>query len=212
MSDEKSNENAWSLAMHQIECCNCSHGCGCQFSGFPDSESGSCEALLGFYIKSGQLDSLDLTGIKVVFAAAWPKAIHEGDGKALLFIDSAASSEQVAAIGGIFSGQFGGMPFEALAGTFSEMEGPIVAAITMNTDDKHSSFSIADVLAVEQTPLINPMNGEDQNVHITYPDGGFFWNDGIIGTSKTMSIKHNMLSFDHVGQFAAKAEVNWANT
>lgn len=130
----------------------------------------------------------------------------------MLFIDSTASAEQVAAIGGIFSGQFGGMPFEALAGTFSAMEGPIVAAITMNTDDKHSSFSIADVLAVEQTPLINPMNGEDQHVHITYPDGGLFWNDGIIGTSKTMSIKHNMLSFDHVGQFAAKAEVNWANS
>ncbi|KGJ92266.1 DUF1326 domain-containing protein [Colwellia psychrerythraea] len=211
MSNEESNKNTWSLSMHQIECCNCSHGCGCQFSGFPDSESGSCEALIGFYIKSGHLNTLDLANIKVILAAAWPKAIHQGDGKAILFIDSAASLEQVAAIASIFTGQFGGMPFEALAGTFSELEGPIVTEIQMETDDKKSSFSIPDVIEVEHTPLINPMNGEDQNVHITYPDGGFFWNDGIIGTTKSMSIKHNMMSFNHVGHFAAKAEVNWSN-
>ena len=211
MSSENASENTWALSMHQIECCNCSHGCGCQLSGFPDSESGGCEALLGFYVKTGHLDNLDLSGIKVVFAAAWPKAMHQGDGKALLFIDSAASTEQVAAIGGIFSGQFGGMPFEALAGTFSELEGPILSNIAMATDDKHSSFTIADVLEVQHTPLINPMNGEDQNVHITYPDGGFFWNDGIIGTTKSMSIKHSMMAFTHVGKIAAKAEVNWAN-
>jgi len=211
MSSENTSKNKWVLSMHQIECCNCSHGCGCQFSGFPDSDAGSCEALIGFYIKAGHLDNLDLSDIKVIFAAAWPKAIHEGDGKAILFVDSAASTEQVSAIANIFTGQFGGMPFEALAGTFSELEGPIVANISMQADDKHSSFTIEDVLDVQHTPLINPMNGEDQNVHITYPDGGFFWNDGIIGTTKAMSINHNMFSFDHVGRFAAKAEVNWAN-
>ncbi len=104
MSIEKPNGNVWSLSMHQIECCNCSHGCGCQFSGFPDSDAGSCEALIGFYIKTGHLDDLALDNIKVIFAAAWPKAIHQGDGKAILFIDSAASDEQVAAIAGIFTG------------------------------------------------------------------------------------------------------------
>ena len=55
------------------------------------------------------------------------------------------------------------------------------------------------------------MNGEDQNVHITYPDGGFFWNDGIIGTTNEMSMNHNGLKFEHVGKFAAKAQVEWAN-
>ncbi|WP_177208016.1 DUF1326 domain-containing protein [Pseudoalteromonas denitrificans] len=207
MSDDKK----WSLSMHHIECCNCSHGCGCQFSGFPDSTSGGCEALLGFLVKSGQLNNLDLSGLKIVFAATWPKAIHEGNGKGALFICSEATEEQVTAIATIFSGQAGGMPFEGLATTFSEFEGPLVKKITMNIDDKYSSFSVESILKVQQTPLINPMNGEDQNVHITYPDGGFFWNDGIIGTSSEMSIKHNSLDFQHVGRFAAKAEVEWAN-
>ena len=52
----------WSLSMHQIESCNCSHGCGCQFGGFPDTENGSCEAILGFKIIEGHLNDLDLTG------------------------------------------------------------------------------------------------------------------------------------------------------
>lgn len=206
MSDKK-----WALSMHQIECCNCSHGCGCQFSGYPDSENGGCEALLGFYVKAGHFDNQDLAGLKIVFAAAWPKAIHEGNGKGALFIDSSATPEQISSVATIFSGQAGGMPFEALASTFSDFEDPLVKNISMNVDDKYSSFSVQGVLTVQHTPLKNPMNGEDQNVHITYPDGGFFWNDGIIGTTDEMSINHNGLKFEHVGRFAAKAQVEWAN-
>jgi len=206
-----SSENKWALSMHHIECCNCSHGCGCQFSGFPDSDTGGCEAMLGFFVKEGNLNKLDLTGVKIVFAASWPKAIHQGNGIGALFIDSAASPAQVSALASIFSGQIGGMPFEALAGTITEFEGPIIKSIVMDTSNKHASFSIEGILEVAQTPLLNPMNGEDQNVHITYPDGGFFWNDGIIGTTKAMTIDHNTLVFQHVGKFAAKANVSWAN-
>jgi len=167
--------------------------------------------MIGFFVKEGHLNKLDLAGVKIVFAASWPKAIHQGNGIGALFIDSAASPAQVSALASILSGQIGGMPFEALAGTFTEFEGPIIKSIVMDTSNKHASFSIEGILEVAQTPLLNPMNGEDQNVHITYPDGGFFWNDGIIGTTKAMTIDHNTLVFQHVGKFAAKANVSWAN-
>lgn len=202
----------WALSMHQVECCNCSHGCGCQFGGFPDSKEGNCQALLGFSIIKGNFDQLDLSGLKMVFGAMWPKAIHEGNGKGVLFIDSSASPEQVTALATIMSGQAGGMPVEAIAGTFSEFEGPILKEITMNVEDvNHSSFSITGVLEVEQTPLIDPVTGEDKNVHISFPDGGFMWDDGIIGESKTMSISHGGFAFQHAGHFAAKAISNWSN-
>ncbi|MCJ8319496.1 MAG: DUF1326 domain-containing protein [Colwellia sp.] len=197
--------------MHHIECCNCSHGCGCQFSGFPDSESGGCEALLGFFVIEGHLDAIDLAGVKMVFAAMWPQAIHQGNGKGALFIDSSASEQQVTALATIMSGQAGGMPVEALATTFSEFEGPILKSITMEVDDKNSFFAIKDIVTVQQTPLINPMTNQPHNVHITYPDGGFFWNDGIVGTTSKMSLKYGDLSFEHTGQFAAKAIVDWSN-
>ncbi len=205
------DENSWALSMHQIECCNCSHGCGCQFGGFPDSESGACEALLGFSVIKGHLNELDLSGVKMVFAAMWPKAIHEGNGKGALFIDNEATAEQVTALATIMSGQAGGMPVEAIAATFTEFEGPILTDITMNTADRHASFSIKDILEVEQTPLISPVTGEEQNVHITFPDGGFMWNDGIIGNSKSMHINHHNIVFEHIGKFSAKAIANWGN-
>ncbi len=55
------------------------------------------------------------------------------------------------------------------------------------------------------------MTNEAHHVHITYPDGGFMWNDGNIGTTSKMSMNYGNLVFEHAGQFAAKAIVNWPN-
>jgi hypothetical protein len=203
--------NQWALSMHQIECCNCSNGCGCQFSGFPDSEDGSCQALVGFYIVKGHFNDLDLSGLKMVLAAMWPQAMHQGNGKGALFIDTAATPEQVNALATIMSGQAGGMPVEAIASTFSEFEGPVIRHIEMDPDEKHASFTIEDILAAQQTPLTNPVTGEPQNVHITYPDGGFMWSDGRVGTTTKMAIDFSGINFEHAGKFAAKAMANWSN-
>jgi len=205
----KMTDQNWQLHMHQIESCNCSHGCGCQFSGYPDSKAGSCEAMLGFSIIKGHLDDVDVSGLKMVLATMWPKAIHEGNGKGVLFIDNSATEAQVTALATIMSGKAGGMPVEAIASTFSEFDGPIQADISMDTDDKRPSFSIKDVLEVQHTPLMNPISGEEQNVHISYPEGGFFWNDAFIGTTSTMHVNHGNICFDHTGNFAAKAITTW---
>ena len=63
-----------------LETCNCDSGCNCNFGGFPDH--GSCEALVGIKIDEGNIGDVDLSGMKVVLAVKWPKAIHEGDGAA----------------------------------------------------------------------------------------------------------------------------------
>ena len=57
----------------------------------------------------------------------WPKAIHEGHGQAVMLIDESAQAvmlidesatpEQVQGLAMIFSGQAGGMPWEAIGGT-----------------------------------------------------------------------------------------------
>ncbi|PKG80778.1 hypothetical protein CXF85_21970 [Colwellia sp. 75C3] len=206
-----SNEYPWALSMHQIESCNCSHGCGCQFSGFPDSKDGSCEAILGFKIIKGHYQDLDLSGLKMVFVAMWPKAIHQGNGKGALFIDNAANEAQVTALATIMSGQAGGMPVEAIASTFTEFEGPIVCDIDMDPQDHTSTVSIAGVLEMGQVPLINPVTGEENHVHISYPEGGFMWNDGFIGTTSVLKINRGNLAFDYQDTFAAKAISNWPN-
>jgi len=61
-----------------LETCNCDAGCNCNFGGFPDH--GSCEALIGIRVDEGNFGDVDLSGVKVVLAVKWPKAIHEGNG------------------------------------------------------------------------------------------------------------------------------------
>lgn len=206
-----SNEYPWALSMHQIESCSCSHGCGCQFGGFPSSDNGGCDAILGLQVIKGHFNNLDLSGLKMVFAAMWPKAMHDGNGKGALFIDRAASEDQVTALATIMSGQAGGMPVEAIATLFSEFDGPIITDIEMDPQDHTSTVSISGILEAGQTPHINPVTGEENRVHITFPEGGFMWNDGFVGKTTSLKIEHGNLSFNYSDTFAAKAIVNWPN-
>ena len=199
----------YSIKVHNLESCNCNHGCGCQFNGFPDD--GSCEALLGYEVIEGHYGDVDLAGARVVCAVKWPKAIHEGHGKGLVFIDESAKPEQVEGLGMIFSGQAGGMPWEALAATLDSVEGPFLKPIEMTVDGRRSSFRIPGVLDVSMAPIKDVMSGEDKDVHIVYPNGGFIWNDGHIGTTDTMTVNYGDITFQHPGRFSAYATPVWTN-
>ncbi|MFN2635848.1 MAG: DUF1326 domain-containing protein [Gemmatimonadaceae bacterium] len=192
-----------------LEACNCAHGCNCQFGGFPNE--GKCEFLIGYEVRNGKFGKIDLKGVKFVVAAKYPNAIHEGNGHVALFIDEKATDEQVGAIATICTGQQGGMPWEAIAATVTRLEGPIQKPIKMSFDGQRSSFSIPGVLECRATPLKDPVSGADKEVHIVYPKGGFFWNDGSVVTTDASKISYGDLSFDHKAKYAAVAEVNWTN-
>lgn len=200
---------SYRIKVHHLEVCNCNHGCGCQFGGFPDY--GSCEAIFGFQVIKGNYGEVDLMGTRVVIAAKWPGAIHEGNGSVAMFVDESASEEQVGGLAMIFSGQAGGMPWEAIAGTITSLEGPIAKKIEMNIDGSNSTFGIAGVLDVDMTPLEDPVLGSKKNVHIVYPDGGFMWSDGKIGTTDAMRVDFAGVQFEHPGKFAAYATPEWSN-
>jgi hypothetical protein len=77
----------------------------------------------------------------VVLAGKFPRAIHEGHGRGVLFIDESARPEQVDGMAAILSGQMGGMPWEVL-GTASPLydavEGPLRQPIEMTIDGRRS--------------------------------------------------------------------------
>ena len=133
-----------------LETCNCDSGCNCNFGGFPDH--GACEALIGIRIDDGKIGDTDLSGMKVVLAVKWPKAIHEGDGAAAIYIDESASEEQVGGIATILTGQAGGMPWEILATTLSSLDGPHMKTINMDVNGRNSGFSIDGICEVN-SPL-----------------------------------------------------------
>lgn len=202
-------QTPWRLKAQSVEACNCQHGCNCQFGGFPNE--GKCEFIVGYQVDEGQLGDVDLRGIRFVVAAKYPKAIHEGHGHVALFVDEKVPQPQVDALVTILSGQVGGMPWEALAGTIERFEGPIRKPIDLRIDGQRAHVRVPGAVELETTPLTDSVSGEEKEVHITYPRGGFFWNDGNIVTTKTMRVTYGDLRMEWPGKYSATAPVSWTN-
>ena len=192
-----------------LETCNCDSGCNCNFGGFPDH--GSCEGLIGIKIDEGKIGDTDLSGMKVVLVAKWPKAIHDGDGAAAIYIDESASEEQVSGLATILTGQAGGMPWEILATTLSSLDGPHMKSINMDVNGRNSGFSIDGICEVKFTPLLNPVTGDENEVHIVFPGGGLIWDDGDNARTAVMKVDTGAIKFDHTGQSAIFAPIEWTN-
>ena len=193
-----------------VESCNCALGCNCYFGGTPNE--GICEFIIGYVVQEGRFGDVDLTGVRAVVAAKYPNAIHEGHGHVVLFVDQSASPEQVTALVTILSGQAGGMPWEAIAGTIEKFEGPILRPIEIVTNGQRGQVRIAGTVEVETKPIRNPLAGDQEiEVHMVYPKGGILWNDGNIVTTGTMRVTHGSLRLEWPGKFAVIAEVTWTN-
>lgn len=209
MSGAQTGKTSYRIKADSIEACNCQHGCNCQFQGFPND--GKCEMILGFAVKDGRVGDVSLNGVRAVVAGKYPNAIHEGNGHVVLFIDDQASDEQVAAFASVLSGQLGGMPWEALAGTISKFEGPIRKPIEITAAGGRSVVRVPGSVDLQLTPIRDVVTGEPKEIHIVYPKGGFFWNDASIATTQTMRAQHGDFRLEWPGKYAASTEVSWTN-
>jgi hypothetical protein len=197
------------VVLDQIESCNCPPNCPCQFAGKPTN--GSCHFLIGYHVQKGTFGSVRLDGARFVVICLYPGAIHEGNGSVVLFVDDSLTEAQTDAITQILSGKHGGMPWEALAATVTAFEGPVRSKIEMIVNGTRSSFRIPKVLELQQTPLTDSVSGTEKEVHIVYPQGGFFWNDGNVCKTATMTASHGKIRFAHPGGYSAHAIAHWTN-
>jgi len=169
----------WYLKGQGYEFCNCQFGCGCNFGGFPNSQDGSCRALVGLAIGEGRCGEVDLGGVKCAGLFHWPKAIHEGHGRAVFVVDPATTDPQVEALAQIFTGQLGGNPWEILGPTFT-VQGLVRAPITIEGRGRKSTFRVEGVGEGRGDTLKNPVTGEDHLVDVVL-DRGFIWTRGECG-------------------------------
>ena len=191
---ETSARTPYRVKAQSVEACNCQHGCNCQFAGFPNE--GRCEFIIGYEIEDGRCGSVSLTGVRAAIAAKYPKAIHEGHGHVVLFIDEAATEEQANALVAILSGKMGGMPWEALAGTIERFEGPVRKLVTITIAGERSTVRVPGAIDLQLTPLVDPVTGSEKEVHIVYPKGGFFWNDARVATTDVMRAEYGDLRLE----------------
>jgi hypothetical protein len=169
----------WTLKGTGYEFCNCDFGCGCNFSGFPNSKDGSCRALVGMVIREGRCGDVDLSGLKCAALVVWPKAIHEGNGKCVFVVEPEATDEQIGALSQIFTGALGGMPWELLGSTF-EVTGLEKKTITVTGEGTKSTFTVDGIGEGRGDSFKNPVTGEEHAAIVDLPDG-FIWTRGECG-------------------------------
>ena len=178
----------WHLRGRGYEFCNCAPGCTCNFSGFPSSPDGSCKAMVGNVIDDGSCGDVDLSGVTAIALIDWPKAIHDGGGKAVFVVEPQTTDEQIACVAQIYTGQLGGNPW-AILGTTYEVAGLVKAPITIEGSGLSITMNAEGVGRGTGDTFKNPVTGEPHQAQIVLPDG-FIWQKGECG----------------VGSFTAQAE------
>jgi len=197
----------WSLKGTVLVSCNCDYGCPCNFNALPTQ--GKCEGGWTWHAEEGNWDGLSLAGLDFSLYVNWPGAIHEGNGKLAAFVD-AESDEQREAIGKILMGEDGGMPWEILATTVSELHGPFFETIEIEDRGTDSSVRVGDKVHVQMETFTNPVTGEPHEVHTVLPTG-FIFTDGHVCTTSVNRVDADGIGFDHAGNNAYYAHVEWSS-
>src|SRR5918996_738346 len=198
----------WYMKADYVETCNCDYGCPCNFTGFPTY--GFCRTLWLLHIKSGNFgNNIKLDGLDIIYAASWPKAIHEGNGTFQLFITKNADEKQREALVSIFSGQAkGDGPFALFAPTYKYVLDPQFVDINARIDGRRSSFSVPGIMDVQVENFINPVTGEEQDTRVDIPKG-FIWKLAEAAKTKIMRISTPYLNFEDSGKNAFYAVVDF---
>jgi hypothetical protein len=183
----------WSFQADYLQACNCDYGCPCEFSAPPTL--GFCEGAGAWRIGSGKYGDVRLDGLGLGFAARWPKAIHEGNGTACIFVDEKADATQRDALIKIASGQAGGLPFEILATTFSKLLDPVFVPFHFSMNGSKSRVKVGEHLNVALGPILNPVTKEPESVFVKHGTG-FVFKDAECLSADEMTVVVGDLNFE----------------
>src|SRR5437667_401402 len=139
-------EPPWKLKVEQLMACNCNWGCPCSFDAPPTY--GKCETALAYRIAKGGYGGVALDGLKFILVAAWPKAIHLGHGRGVLFLDAQATGPKREALEAIATAKAGG-PMNIYMSMMTEPPEVRTARIEFRFIGKRSRFRIGDRVRVE---------------------------------------------------------------
>ena len=184
----------WTMEAEYIQSCNCDYGSPCNFNGYPTT--GHCEALVGYKIRKGKFGETKLDGVTFAMGFWWPKAIHEGNGTARLYVDMKVTPEQQKALEEIASGKHGGGVWEIFPKTFAKVLPTKRAKFDWKYGDYVASFKIQGVGEVQSDYVLNPVTGEKFVGEIVLPKG-INWRRALVSRIKKLSVHDADFQFDH---------------
>jgi hypothetical protein len=144
---------SWNLKGSYVETCSCELMCPCNLSFDHGATYDFCRVTLVFNIREGQVEGVDIGGLKVAAIADTPKVMTEGNWRLGVFIDENATDEQMEKLVAVFGGQLGG-PMGALAPLVGEMLGVERAPIEIVDDGVRHSVRVGDAIDFEIEDIV----------------------------------------------------------
>jgi hypothetical protein len=198
---------AWKLKGSYTETCSCDLICPCNATFDHGATYDYCRVVLAFNIREGEIDGIDIAGLKIAVIADTPKVMTEGNWRLGVFVDENASEEQADKLVKVFTGQLGG-PMAGLAPLVGEMLGVERAAIDLEDDGVRHSVRIGDVIDFEIEDIVpfGVETGEPVRFHgMFHPVGS----DLTIAEAKRSRI--NAFGIEYEGKTGlSTAEFSWA--
>jgi hypothetical protein len=190
--------------------CNCSWGCPCQFNGLPTH--GNCRAFIFVQIDKGHFGDVPLDGLSWGIIAAWPAAIHLGNGKLQTVIDEKANPKQRFAIETISHGgetEPGSLVWQVFSTTVAQFLPTLFKPIQLTIDysGRAAQLNVPGLVEGKAESIRNPVTGAMHPVRVTMPTGFEFTESEVLsGKSKSTG----SIAFNLDGSHAHLARVHWS--
>lgn len=198
---------SWNLKGSYTETCSCELMCPCNLSFDHGATYDYCRVTLVFDIREGQVEGVDIGGLKVAAIADTPKVMTDGNWRLGMFIDERATDEQAEKLAGVFSGRLGG-PMGALAPLVGELLGVERAPIEIHDDGRRHSVRVGDVIDFEVEDIV-PFGKEDgQPIRF---DGMFHPVASNLTMAEATRSRINAFGIEYEGKTGlSTAEFSWA--
>lgn len=196
----------WRMRGQYLKNCSCVPGCPCDTHGYPGPNE-FCEGMIGMNIAEGNFERTDLSGLRWAAIVHWPKALHDGNGTAEIFIDERADEPQREALGKILGGEAGGPIFEILASIVTTVHGPHFVPIEWEFDKRarRARMAVNGHFETTSEPMSIPATDDEQRVIMQIPDG-FEYKESEVAQTAVLS-STGEIKFDWKGTHSSLAEV-----
>lgn len=163
----------WRMHGVTFDACNCAWGCPCQFNALPTA--GNCAGTFTIKIERGHFGSMPLDGVVWGLCAEWPGAIHEGNGRLLVWVDEAATAEQRDAIVEIAHARHSseGTLFSIFSAACPTKLGAVFAPVdcTFDLEARTARLRVPGVIEIDVEPIRNPVTGAPHYPRVVLPNG-----------------------------------------
>jgi hypothetical protein len=171
--------------------------------------NGDCKAILTWSIEEGAFGDERLDGLGVSLLLAWPGAIHEGNGHAVVYVDERANEEQRDGLVAIARGEAGpGGPFEVFATTYVEPPEVVVGPLTLEREEHDARVNLGELGQIAFEPLRDVMDGSPSLVRWVKASG-FLWRDGLTVKTKVAEARAGNVSFRYEDTCGVYSEVGY---